>query len=112
MKLSLLRHPREIFDITSMVFIFSYGFILGVTETKKVEVYHCTSSTRNPFRWISVEASMNGYLHKYPLKSAVWYPHLKFSPSVARFRFSAFFVHFLPAIVLDFVTQIAGGRPM
>lgn len=88
------------------------AFHAGLTEAKEVEVYHCTSSTRNPFRWIAVENKINTYLHKYPLKSAVWYPHLKFLPSLTLFKISALFFHILPAIVLDTVTRLTGGRPM
>lgn len=88
------------------------AFHAGLTEPKTVEVYQCTSSTRNPFRWIAVENKINNYLHKYPLKSAVWYPHLKFLPSVSWFKISAIFFHIIPAIILDTVTRIAGGRPM
>lgn len=88
------------------------GFHAGVTTTKEVQIYHATSSCRNPFRWCSVEDKLNTYLHRYPLVSAVWYPHLKFLPSVQRFKISAFFVHFLPALILDAVMSIAGGRPI
>ncbi|KAK9738328.1 Male sterility protein [Popillia japonica] len=88
------------------------GFHAAATKSKEVEIYHCTSSTRQPFTWASVEDKVNGYLHKYPLKSAVWYPHLKFLPSITWFRISALFVHFLPAIILDTVTRISGGRPI
>lgn len=85
---------------------------LGSTKAKKVEVYHCTSSTRNPFMWEKVMERVDMYLHSYPLKSAVWYPTLKFLPSITLFKISAIFVHFLPALLLDTVTQLSGGRPM
>ncbi|KAJ8916633.1 hypothetical protein NQ315_000278 [Exocentrus adspersus] len=88
------------------------GFYVAVTKPKKVAVYHCTSSTRNPFRWATVEDNINDYLHKYPLVSAVWYPHLKLLPSVTWYKISAFFVHFFPAIILDLVTRVSGGRPI
>ncbi|KAF2898636.1 hypothetical protein ILUMI_07546 [Ignelater luminosus] len=88
------------------------GYHAGFTQTKEVQVYHCTSSTRRPFRWSSVDDKINMYLHKFPLKSAVWYPHLKFLPSVTWFRISAIFVHIIPALILDTVTRIAGGRPI
>lgn len=87
-------------------------FLAGSTKTKKVQVYHATSSTRNPFRWNQVDEKVNYYLHKYPLKSAVWYPHLKFLPTLTWFKISSFFVHILPAFLLDTVTRIGGGRPM
>ncbi|XP_015602011.1 putative fatty acyl-CoA reductase CG8306 [Cephus cinctus] len=77
-----------------------------------VKVYHCTSSTCNPFKWESVEHKINSYLHKYPLRSAVWYPHLKLLPSLLLFRISAFFFHMIPAYILDTVTRISGGRPI
>lgn len=79
---------------------------------KELKVYHCTSSTYNPFRWIDVESELNVILHKYPLVSAVWYPHLKLLSSIFLFRLSAIFVHFIPAYILDTITKLAGGRPM
>lgn len=59
-----------------------------------------------------MQTKVNGYLHKYPLKSAVWYPHLKFLPTLFLFKLSAIFIHFLPALFLDTVTRLSGGRPM
>ncbi|KAF7287627.1 putative fatty acyl-CoA reductase CG8306 [Rhynchophorus ferrugineus] len=88
------------------------GFHAGVTQTKKVKIYHATSSTRNPFKWDYVETRINDNLHKYPLKSAVWYPHLKLVPSITYYKISAIFVHILPALILDTVTIITGGRPI
>lgn len=40
------------------------------------------------------------------------YPNLKFSPSLVFFKLSAIFFHFIPAIFLDLVTRVAGGRPI
>ncbi|PSN49955.1 putative fatty acyl-CoA reductase [Blattella germanica] len=85
---------------------------VGTTRPQATAVFHCTSSTINPFRWSSVEHKINNYLHKFPLKSAVWYPTLKFLPSLLLFRISAIFVHFIPAYILDTVTRLAGGRPI
>ncbi|XP_029719257.1 putative fatty acyl-CoA reductase CG8306 [Aedes albopictus] len=79
---------------------------------KELSIYHCTSSTCNPFRWDSVKEQVNDYLHKYPLKSAVWYPHLKFLPSLWLYKLSAIIVHFMPAYCLDFITKVFGGRPI
>ncbi|XP_011861554.1 PREDICTED: putative fatty acyl-CoA reductase CG8306 [Vollenhovia emeryi] len=79
---------------------------------KGLKVYHCTSSTTKPFKWDEVADDINHYLHKYPLRNAVWYPHLKFLPSLFLFRISAIFVHFIPAYILDAVTRLCGGRPI
>lgn len=84
----------------------------AATTKSGLTVYHCSSSTQNPFRWAMLESSVNGNLHKYPLKSAVWYPHLKFVPSLWLFKLSAIFIHFIPAIFLDMVLRVTGGRPI
>ncbi|XP_047038752.1 putative fatty acyl-CoA reductase CG8306 [Helicoverpa zea] len=75
-------------------------------------VYHCSSSTCNPFTWTMLDNTVNNMLHKYPLKSAVWYPHLKFVPTLLMFRISAIFVHFFPAFLLDLMLRVTGGRPI
>lgn len=79
---------------------------------KGLKIYHCTSSTCNAFKWQSVNKEVNKYLHKYPLRSAVWYPYLKFLPSLFLFKISAIFVHFIPAYILDTITRLCGGRPI
>lgn len=88
------------------------GYEVAHKQEKKLSIFHATSSTTNPFRWKGVDTKINANLHKYPLKSAVWYPHLKFVSSLLLFKISAIFVHFIPAYILDTVTKVAGGRPM
>ncbi|CAH0602009.1 unnamed protein product [Chrysodeixis includens] len=75
-------------------------------------VYHCSSSTCKPFTWSVLDNAVNEMLHKHPLKSAVWYPHLKFVPSLLMFRISAILVHFFPAILLDMMLRLSGKRPI
>lgn len=41
-------------------------------RSSEISIFHCTSSSLKPFRWNGVESKVNAYLHKYPLKSAVW----------------------------------------
>ncbi|XP_014485791.1 PREDICTED: uncharacterized protein LOC106750169 [Dinoponera quadriceps] len=79
---------------------------------KGLKIYHCTSSTCNPLRWIEVRKEVNVLLHKYPLKSAVWYPGFKFSSSLLSFRISAIFLHFIPAYILDTIIKLYGDRPI
>ncbi|XP_036147919.1 putative fatty acyl-CoA reductase CG8306 isoform X4 [Monomorium pharaonis] len=82
------------------------------SSDKGLKVYHCTSSTCKAFKWELVQEDINNYLHKYPLRSAVWYPYLKFLPSLILFKISAIFVHFIPAYILDTITRLCGGRPI
>ncbi|TGZ55748.1 Fatty acyl-CoA reductase [Temnothorax longispinosus] len=90
-----------------------YDYIpVTMSTVTGLKVYHCTSSTCKAFKWELVEKDINTYLHKYPLRSAVWYPYLKFLPSLFLFRISAIFVHFIPAYILDAITRLCGGRPI
>lgn len=84
----------------------------AISKTTKVQIYHCTSSTRKPFRWSTVEDQLNPYLHAYPVISAVWYPHIKFIPSMLWFKISVFFIHIIPGFLLDTLSRVFGGRPM
>ncbi|CAH0404459.1 unnamed protein product [Chilo suppressalis] len=77
-----------------------------------LSVYHCSSSTCRPFRWCTIENTVNTKLHTYPLKSAVWYPYLAFNSSLLSFRISAIFVHFFPGILLDMMLRLTGGKPI
>lgn len=96
--------------VVNQVLVTAYH--IAQKRSGELSIYHCTSSTYNPFQWEQVAEKTNELLHMYPLKSAVWYPYLKFLPSLMLFKISAIFVHFLPAYLLDFVTRLGGGRPM
>lgn len=93
------------------------GIIVGAyraatARPAETPIYHLTSSTYKPFRWNIVTPLLTTLVSKYPLKSAVWYPHLKLLPSLFLFRLSAIFFHWIPAYILDTVTKVAGGRPI
>ncbi|XP_050685690.1 putative fatty acyl-CoA reductase CG8306 [Leptidea sinapis] len=105
---------ENIADYIPVDVVVNHLLVAGWHATHKagLSVYHCTSSTQNPFRWSMLESSVNDILHNYPLNSAVWYPHLQFVPSLLMFRISAIFVHFLPAVLLDMMLRLTGGRPI
>lgn len=77
-----------------------------------VKVYHCTSSTTNPFKWESIESKITTFLRDFPLLKAVWYPNLKFVSSIFLFKFAAFFVHIIPAVIMDTLSRFSGKRPI
>uniref|UniRef100_A0A336L5U1 Fatty acyl-CoA reductase n=1 Tax=Culicoides sonorensis TaxID=179676 RepID=A0A336L5U1_CULSO len=78
----------------------------------KLTIFQCTSSTCNPFRWELVYDRVGEFLHSNPIKSAVWYPNIKFHSSLIMYKISAILLHFLPAIVLDFLLKLGGSRPI
>jgi len=82
------------------------------TVDGQTPIFHCTTSTCNPFRWNDVSSILTTTLHNYPIRGAVWYPNIKFLPNLFMYWISSAIFHFIPAYILDFVTKISGGRPM
>lgn len=81
-------------------------------KTGNLSIFHCTSSTTNPFRWDIIINRIDEFLHGYPVKSAIWYPSLKFHSSLFMYKLSAIFFHFIPAFFLDLMLRLGGQRPM
>ncbi|XP_043643134.1 putative fatty acyl-CoA reductase CG8306 [Drosophila teissieri] len=98
--------------------IITTGYYVNALQAKNggrpddLQIFHLTSSTYKPFRFELMADKINSYLHDYPLNSAVWYPNLRLVKSLWVFRLSAILFHFIPAIILDLVTKIGGGRPI
>ncbi|EDV55733.1 putative fatty acyl-CoA reductase CG8306 [Drosophila erecta] len=98
--------------------IITTGYYVNSLQAKNggrpadLQIFHLTSSTYKPFRFELMTDKINSYLHDYPLNSAVWYPNLRLVKSLWVFRLSAILFHFIPAIILDLVTKIGGGRPI
>lgn len=86
------------------------GWHAARTKSPETLVFHCTSSTTRPFTWSQVQDQMNKKLTDFPLKSAIWYPTMKLLPSLTLFRIASIFVHFIPAIFLDLLVRLGGGR--
>lgn len=82
------------------------------TVDGQTPIFHCTTSTCNPFRWKDISSILTTTLHKYPIQGAVWYPNIKFLPNLFMYWISSAIFHFIPAYILDFVTKILGGRPI
>lgn len=79
---------------------------------EQTPVFHCTTSTCNPFRWQDIQKILSTTIHRYPIYSAVWYPNVKFMSNLLMYWISSIIFHFIPGYILDFVTKISGGRPM
>ncbi|XP_050438009.1 putative fatty acyl-CoA reductase CG8306 [Adelges cooleyi] len=101
--------------VNSMISSVWYSAQLSASDpavTGQTPVFHCTTSTCNPFRWHDIQSRMNDSLNEYPIKGAVWYPTLKFLPNLFMYWISSAIFHFIPAYILDTVTRVSGGRPI
>lgn len=88
------------------------AYYVNRNRSSDTAIFHCTSGVVNPFRWNLVADKIDDFLHAYPMRSAVWYPGLKFHSTLLMFKISAIFLHFLPALVLDLVLKLSGKRPI
>lgn len=104
-------------DVVINTMIASTWFIAQLPDSKptvdgQTPIFHCTTSTCNPFRWNDISSILSTTLHNYPIRGAVWYPNIKFLPNLFMYWISSAIFHFIPAYLLDFVTKISGGRPI
>ncbi|XP_060844912.1 putative fatty acyl-CoA reductase CG8306 [Rhopalosiphum padi] len=82
------------------------------TVDGQTPVFHCTTSTCNPFHWKDLSSILSDTLHKYPIYGSVWYPNIKFLPNLNMYWISSAIYHFIPAYILDSITKLAGRRPV
>jgi fatty acyl-CoA reductase len=82
------------------------------TVNGQTPIFHCTTSTCNPFRWDDISSILSTALHSHPIRGAVWYPNIKFIPNLFMYWISSAIFHFIPAYILDFITKLSGGRPI
>lgn len=67
---SLVYDYIPIDTVVNQVLVTAYH--VNKKNSGELSIFHCTSSDVKPFRWEGVQHKVNSYLHKYPLKSAVW----------------------------------------
>lgn len=48
------------------------GYHVHQKRSNELSIFHCTSSTTQPFKWQMIKDTLNGHLREYPLKGAVW----------------------------------------
>jgi len=82
------------------------------TVDGQTPIFHCTTSTCNPFRWTDISSILTTTLHKYPIRGAIWYPNIKFLPNLFMYWISSAIFHFIPAYIFDSITKLSGRRPI
>ena len=82
------------------------------TSSDDIPIYNCTSGGKNPLLWGLVEKTVTDNVRDYPLENALFYPEGGFKESLLEDRICQFWLHILPAYIIDFLTMIVGGKPM
>nr|BAH72236.1 ACYPI008061 [Acyrthosiphon pisum] len=75
------------------------------TVDGQTPIFHCTTSTCNPFRWNDISSILTTTLHNYPIRGAVWYPNIKFLPNLFMYWISSAHFSFYSSLYIRFCYQ-------
>lgn len=81
------------------------------TRTNTIPVYNCTSGQINPFKWSELADGIMKYARKNPTKYMMMYPNYKYTTNLFVHWLYEIFLHYLPAIIFDFMLRMQGKKP-
>lgn len=81
------------------------------TRSNTIPVYNCTSGQANPFKWSELAAGIMKYGRKNPTKYVMLYPSYKYTTNLLVHFLYEIFLHYLPAIIFDFMLRMQGKKP-
>lgn len=86
--------------------------ITNITKTnKKLPVYNCVMN-RNAITWGKfMELGLRKWIQN-PLEDPLWYTTFSSCSSTKIYKFRAFFIHFIPAVLIDIFSKIGGNKAM
>jgi fatty acyl-CoA reductase len=74
-------------------------------------IYNFTSTVEAPIKWGMFGKNIIKYVNKYPTQSALWYTIFTLKKSKFMYWLSIFFLHWIPAALVDFVAVSSGQKP-
>lgn len=78
----------------------------------EIKVYNCCTGTQNPLLWGELESWGFKHLVKNPLSDVLWYPAGSFKSNRVWNNINDFFVHYVPAYMMDVFANLTGRKPM
>lgn len=81
-------------------------------QTSDIPIYNFVSGSQNPITWRKFIEFNRHYGLQTPTMKAVWYYGLNPTKSYQLFRFYDFFLHYLPALLIDLFCALTGRRRM
>ncbi|CAG0880705.1 unnamed protein product [Cyprideis torosa] len=77
----------------------------------KLLIYNCVSGERNPILWDEIQIWGNRILRQNPFNDAIWYPSGTFTSHYWLNNIQVFFLHLIPAHVIDLLSILVGKKP-
>ncbi|CAG2059777.1 unnamed protein product [Timema podura] len=84
------------------------GFLI---QSDDIAVYNCCTGLQNPITWKQFVDYSFHHIRRHPLVDTMWYPDGATHSCSTINTVCTFFLHFLPAHIVDFFTVIAGKKP-
>ncbi|XP_039310611.1 putative fatty acyl-CoA reductase CG5065 isoform X2 [Solenopsis invicta] len=97
------------FVVNTMISASWYNFVQRI---KTIKVYNCTSSTLHPITWNKFGYFVQKHCTDVPSKHVIWYPGFKFTTNKFIHAIIKAILHFLPALILDFILKARGHNPI
>ncbi|XP_054001533.1 putative fatty acyl-CoA reductase CG5065 isoform X2 [Hylaeus anthracinus] len=80
-------------------------------QNNSIKIYNCTNNA-DSISWGSLVQLISKYAVESPSKHLKWYPGLIVGTNTFMYRFITITLHFFPAVIMDFVSRLAGSKPI
>jgi fatty acyl-CoA reductase len=77
-----------------------------------IKVYNCCTGSQNPLLWGQLQNWGFQHLKSNPLNDVMWYPGANFRSNPIMNNINDFFIHYVPAYVMDIIARLSGRKPM
>lgn len=84
----------------------------ATTKSCGIKVYNCVTSHKNPVTWGEFVGMSISNMIKHPLESVFWYPTGVMRMNRPLNTLQGFFVHYIPAYIIDLFSWAMRKKPM
>ncbi|GJQ78030.1 hypothetical protein Trydic_g2376 [Trypoxylus dichotomus] len=113
---TMLCDPDKIADIVPVDMVINLMLVsawkIGTNKSRDIQLYNCVTGQRKPITWSNFIGLSFKYMRKHPFSDIQWYPDGTVTASIFRNTMNKFFLHWLPAYVLDAFVWMFGGKPI
>nr|CAD7424357.1 unnamed protein product [Timema monikensis] len=112
---TILCDPNKVADLIPVDFVVNLlvcaAWKTATTRSDDIAVYNCCTGLQNPITWKQFVDYSFHHIRRHPLVDTMWYPDGAMHSCSTINTVCTFFLHFLPAHIVDFFTVIAGKKP-
>jgi len=88
----------------------SFNIIKCIYRSKEIKVFTCSTGLQNPIKWGQLHKHLEELRMKFPFSGMFWYPNPIYVSSKYAYHTAAFFFHYIPAYMIDFIAFFIGKK--